>query len=45
VQGETVAPKAVKELLLHQYIVPSAGGTYRMRVPLFEEWVLKFGLY
>jgi hypothetical protein len=45
VQGETVAPKAVKELLLHQYIVPIAGGKYRMRVPLFEEWVLKFGLY
>lgn len=33
----------VRRLLEYRYIVPDEEGRYRMRVPLFEEWVLKFG--
>jgi hypothetical protein len=33
----------VRHLLEYGYIVPDSDTGFRMRVPLFEEWVLRFG--
>ncbi|MEQ1745586.1 MAG: hypothetical protein ABMA02_09180 [Saprospiraceae bacterium] len=33
----------VRRLLEYRYIVPDEEGRFRIRVPLFEEWVLRFG--
>jgi len=33
----------VRRLLDYKYLVENADGTLRMRVPLFEQWLLKFG--
>lgn len=33
----------VRRLLDYKYITPQPDGSFRMRVPLFEAWLLKFG--
>jgi hypothetical protein len=43
--GQSVDPQQteVRKLADYGYILPNGDGSYRMRVPLFADWVRKFG--
>lgn len=36
--------ESLRKLLLHEFVVKNEDGSYRMRAPIFEQWVRKFDL-